>query len=149
MMHIYICILYRCVGCCLLEMLTAQETKAFKMASERRRMSGTQFTSFNGTKVQIMVQKALNERRRLACAEFTCFTGTKVQILTLRATCSARLAPPLGGGGGGGSRSGGGGVPRFVPPLASRCGGLFLGGGSRSGWGWVNVDRFRLQTLGS
>ncbi len=57
--------------------------------------SGTQFTCFTGTKVQILIQKELTgssqrgrQGTRRHCqtgTQFTCFTGTKVQILTQKA----------------------------------------------------------------
>jgi hypothetical protein len=47
--------------------------------------SGTQFTCFSSTKVQILTAEELlaqAQRTRRLQGPFTCFTGTKVQILT-------------------------------------------------------------------
>jgi hypothetical protein len=46
--------------------------------------TGTHFTGFTGTKVQILTQLRHLDgvHRRDTGAHFTCFTGTKVQILT-------------------------------------------------------------------
>ncbi len=54
--------------------------------------TGTQFTSFTGTKVQILTAEELCARRRqlVRGTQFTSFTGTKVQILTDEELCARR-----------------------------------------------------------
>jgi hypothetical protein len=57
-------------------------TSPLKMA-----VSGTHFTCFTGTKVQILAFSASTSPLKMAVSgmHFTCFTSTKVQSLTLRA----------------------------------------------------------------
>ena len=69
---------------------------------------GTQFTSFAGTKVQILTPEELDKRYCVYDGtQFTCFTSTKVQILTpeeLRAATARSVS-----------------MCAFVPAAASVC----------------------------
>ena len=67
----------------ILFLFRASEARISDVGGAAKWDTGTQFTCFTGTKVQLPTQKAM------LGAQFVCFTGTKVQILTQK-LCAGR-----------------------------------------------------------